>query len=99
MGREAGIPLDVGVGDAAVLGSMMMLLPMTILVALLVAVAVRDITGEGLLVTDETVGIGIVAESLLLEVTDDVGATLFVTFSELDGVRVALLGGRDELIE
>lgn len=98
LGRNAGIPLDVGLGDALVL-SMMMLVPTTKLVALSVAVAVSETTGEALLVTDGMVGMGMEADSLLLGVTDGVGASLIVAFPEPDGVIVALLGSPEEIVD
>lgn len=99
LGRDAGIPLDVGTGDDAVLCSMMMLVPTKNVVALSVPVGVREMTGGAWLVTLGIVGIGMVAESLLLGVTDGVGTSLMVAFPELGGVKVALPGNPDEMVD
>lgn len=83
----------------------MMLVPTTSDVALSVAVADKDITAEGLLVVDGMMGMGIVAESLVLGATegvgatDDVGAILMVPFPEVGGVRLIVLEAPVEMVE
>lgn len=93
------MPLDVALGDAIVVGSMMILDPTVNVVALSVPVGAREATGEGLYVPDTMVGIGMVAESLLVGIAVDVGASLIVAFPELGAVNVALLGGPEEIVE
>lgn len=83
-----------------------MLVPTTTVVALSVAVADREFTGEGLLVTVGIVGMGMVAESLLLDAIpwetdtgDDVGVAVLVALPDVGGVRVALTGTPEEVYD
>lgn len=71
-----------------------MLVPTRRVVALSLPVGAREMTGEGLLVRDGIVGIGIVADSTPLET---VGGVETVAFPEAGGVTEA--GNPDETLE
>lgn len=82
-----------------------MLVPTTREVALSVAVADKEMTGEGLTVEDGIVGSGINAESLWLLAMEEVraavevGASLIVALPDAGEVMAALLGIPDDVEE
>jgi hypothetical protein len=94
LGKLEGIPLLVGLADAIVVDSWMMLVPTTKVVALSVAVGRRVRTGVGVLVNNGRVGIGMVAELLsetMLGVAERVADTVADgdTDRDSDAERVA----------
>lgn len=102
LGKDEGIPLEVGLGAAFEVVSWMMLVPTAMLVALSKPIGFCELTGVGLLVTTGIVGMGIVAESVTAKLvvgTNDVGASEMVAFPELGGTTVALLGATGEGVE
>jgi hypothetical protein len=94
-GRFEGIVLAVGLGVAFAVGSCMMLVAMTRLVALSLPIGRSELTAGALLdVTVGVAGMGIVAES---ELEALVGVSEVVAFPELGGRKVALLGSLEKM--
>jgi hypothetical protein len=98
LGKEDGIPLEVGLGAAFEVVSWMMLVPTAMLVALSKPIGFCELTGVGLLVTTGGDGIRMVDEPATgaLDIgAEDIGVSEIVAFPELGGTIVALLGAAE----
>jgi hypothetical protein len=98
-GRFEGMVVAVGLGVGLAVGSCMMIVAMTRLVALSLPIGRSELTAGGL-VTVGVAGMGIVAESVLealLGAVEITGVSEAVAFPELGGRRVALLGAPERM--